>query len=160
LGEVNAVIPNTPEAELMAERMNVQIATWSHFYWWETSPGAERFYRKLLDRGFNLVLFHEMSKCTWDSSLKVVTLPSAQSEMYAIAESEKQDWVKYLAQDDQPQQAMRKHIDPNVAFPFQDNFSVGTIHGTNVRPTNNPSPMSASEIAEIQNDEMPKTTSG
>ena len=34
-GEVDAVIPNTAEAELMAERMNVQIATWCHFYWKE-----------------------------------------------------------------------------------------------------------------------------
>ncbi len=31
-GEVDAIIPNTPEAELMAKRMNVQIAAWCHFY--------------------------------------------------------------------------------------------------------------------------------
>jgi hypothetical protein len=30
-GEVNAVIPNTAEAELMAERMNVQITAWCQF---------------------------------------------------------------------------------------------------------------------------------
>ena len=29
-------------------------------------------------------------------------------------------------------QSTRAHIDPNVAFPFQDDFSVGTIHGANV----------------------------
>jgi hypothetical protein len=28
--EVDAVIPNTPEGELMVERMNVQIAAWCH----------------------------------------------------------------------------------------------------------------------------------
>jgi len=43
-GEVDAVIPNTPEAELMAEQMNVQIAAWCHFYWKSTNPGGERFY--------------------------------------------------------------------------------------------------------------------
>jgi hypothetical protein len=32
LGEVDAVIPNTPEAELMAKQMNVQITAWCHFY--------------------------------------------------------------------------------------------------------------------------------
>ncbi len=32
MGEVEAVIPNTPEAELMAKRMNVQIAVWCFFY--------------------------------------------------------------------------------------------------------------------------------
>ncbi len=43
-GEVDAVIPNTPEAKLMAKRMNVQIAAWCHFYWKSTNPGGEQFY--------------------------------------------------------------------------------------------------------------------
>jgi hypothetical protein len=43
-GEVEAVIPNTPEAKLMAERMNVQIVAWCHFYWKSTNPVGERFY--------------------------------------------------------------------------------------------------------------------
>ncbi len=66
LGEVDAVIPNTPEAKLMAEKMNVQIAAWFHFYWKSTNPGGERFYRKLLDQAFNQVMLHEISKCKWD----------------------------------------------------------------------------------------------
>jgi hypothetical protein len=32
-GKVDAVIPNTLNAESMAERMNFQIAAWCHFYW-------------------------------------------------------------------------------------------------------------------------------
>ncbi len=60
-GEVDAVIPNTPEAETMAKRMNVQIAAWCHFYWKDTNPGAEQFYHKLLDRAFNQVLHHKIS---------------------------------------------------------------------------------------------------
>jgi hypothetical protein len=39
-GEVDAVIPSTAKAELMAERMNVQIAAWCHFYWKESNPWA------------------------------------------------------------------------------------------------------------------------
>ena len=31
-GEVNAVISNTPDAELLVEKMSVQIATWCHFF--------------------------------------------------------------------------------------------------------------------------------
>jgi hypothetical protein len=49
LGEVDAVIPNTPEAKLMAKWMNVPIAAWCHFYWKSTNPGGERFYQKLSD---------------------------------------------------------------------------------------------------------------
>ncbi len=42
-GEMDTIIPNTVKAELMAEKMNVQIAAWCHFYWKESDPGAERF---------------------------------------------------------------------------------------------------------------------
>ncbi len=60
----NAVILNTPEAENMAERINVQAATWCHFYWKDTNKGGERFFRKLSERAFNGHLIHEISECT------------------------------------------------------------------------------------------------
>ncbi len=41
---INAVIPNTPKAENMAERINVQVAAWCHFYWKDTNKGGERFF--------------------------------------------------------------------------------------------------------------------
>jgi hypothetical protein len=88
LREVDAVIPNTAEAELLAEQINIQIAAWCQFYWKESNPGAKRFYRKLSDRAFSQVLLHKIGKCTWDSRTKAVTSPSAQSEMSAIAEFE------------------------------------------------------------------------
>jgi hypothetical protein len=135
-GEVNAVIPNTPEAELMAENMNVQIAAWCHFYWKEINPGAKRFYRKLSDRAFSQVLLHEIMECSWDSSTKSVTSLRAQSEMSAIAEFKQLDWVKSLSQDNASSSNKKRHVDPNLAFPFQDDFSVGTIHGSNLAPTN------------------------
>jgi hypothetical protein len=59
-GEVDAVIANTAKAELIAERMNVQIVAWCHFYWEELNPGANRFYRKMLDRVFSQVLLHKI----------------------------------------------------------------------------------------------------
>ena len=90
-GEVNAVIPNTPKDELMAKRMNIQIAAWCFFYWKETNPGADRFFRKLSDRAFNQVLLHEIKECTWDPSLKAITSPRAQSKMAAIADFEQQE---------------------------------------------------------------------
>jgi hypothetical protein len=43
-GEVDAVIPITPEAELMAKWINVQVVAWCHYYWKATNPGRERFY--------------------------------------------------------------------------------------------------------------------
>jgi hypothetical protein len=43
----------------------------------------------------------------------------------------------------------KQHIDPNVAFPFQDDFSVGIIHGANANKAVTPS---AKEVVEIQDD--------
>ncbi len=154
-GEIDAVIPNMAEAELMAEQMNVQIAAWCHFYWKDTNLGAEKFYCKLSDRAFSQVLLHEIGDCTWDLALKAVTSPSAQSEMLAIAEFEQQDWVKLLTQDSGDQRPKRVHVNPNAAFPFQDNFSVGTIHGAKAKtPTQDTAASpAAAEIVEIQDND-------
>ncbi len=75
-GEVDTVIPNTPEAKLMAEKLNVQIAAWCHFYWKSTNPGGKRFYQKLSDRAFSQVMLHKIRECKWDEKTKTVTLPT------------------------------------------------------------------------------------
>jgi hypothetical protein len=152
--EVDAIIPNTAKAELMAEKMSIQIAAWCHIYLKESNPGGKRFYQKLSDRAFGQVLLHEIGDCTWDSSLKAVTSPSAQSEMLAIAEFKQQDWVKLLSQDSETQKPTKVQVNRNVAFPFQDDFSVGTIHGANAKaatPSAEATPI-ATEVVVIQDD--------
>ena len=72
-GEVDAVIPNTAEAESMAERINVQVAALCHYYWRETNKGGERFFKKLEERAFNTHLNHEVSECVWDAAAQAVT---------------------------------------------------------------------------------------
>jgi hypothetical protein len=90
-GKVDAIIPNTPEAELMAEKLNVQITAWCHFYWEPTNPGGEKFYKKLSERAFDQVLIHEISNYKWDAELILVSSPNAQPELSAIMEFENQD---------------------------------------------------------------------
>jgi hypothetical protein len=46
----------------------------------------------------------------------------------------------------------KKYVDPNVAFQFQDNFSVGTIHGANFTPANSMTAPAASETMDIADD--------
>ena len=112
------------------------------------NPGAEKFYRKLSDRAFNQVLCHKISTCTWNSATKVITSPRAQTEMATIAEFEQQDWVQQLTGGGKATNgAAKQHVDPNVAFLFNDDFSVRTIHGANA--TKQPTP-TASEVVEIQ----------
>ncbi len=148
-GEVDAVIPNTPGAKTMAEKMKVQIATWCHFHWKDTNPGAEKFYCKLSDRAFNQVLHHKISLCTWDAGTKVVTSPRAMTEMAAIAEFEQQDWVQQLTGGGSTSNVpARQHVDPNVAFPFEDDFPIGTILGANTNAKQ--SFLTANEAVEIQ----------
>jgi hypothetical protein len=44
------------------------------------------------------------------------------------------------------QNTTRQHVDPNVVFPFQDDFSVGTIHGANTKTVT----PNVNEVVEIQ----------
>jgi hypothetical protein len=48
-----------------------------------------------------------------------------------VAEFESQDWVQDILQATSNPTKEKTFVDPNVAFPFQDDFSVGTIHGAN-----------------------------
>jgi hypothetical protein len=63
----------------------------------------------------------------------MVTSPNAQSNIVAKREFEKQDWIQDIlkANPAGQQDNEKTYVDPNIAFPFQDNFSVGTIHGAN-----------------------------
>ena len=52
----------------------------------------------------------------------------------AIADFERQDWVQDIVKAGaaSKKENAKGYANPNVAFPFEDNFSVGTIHGANV----------------------------
>jgi hypothetical protein len=114
-GEVDAVIRNTPKAEKMAERINVQAAAWCHFYWKDTNKGGERFFRKLSERAFNSHLIHKISECTWDAKEQVVTSPRSLSKMSAVYEFESLDWVKNIVQADHN---LKKACRPNGGIQF------------------------------------------
>jgi hypothetical protein len=149
--EANAVIPTTPEAELKAEKINQQVAAWCQNYWMESSPGGMAFYCKLANCAFSQVLLHEVHECSWDSANQTVTSPRGQSEAVDVAEFENQDWVKDILNGDSfgEKRSSKAYANPNVAFSFEDNFSTGTIHGTNtpqppvVPPANEAAPISS-----------------
>jgi hypothetical protein len=74
---------------------------------------------------------HKVGKCTWDLATQTVTSPHAQSEMAAVVEFENQDWVRDILQTTSTCNKGKTYANLNVAFPFQDDFLVGTIHGAN-----------------------------
>ncbi len=68
--------------------------------------------------------------------------------MAAIEEFKQQDWVQLLTGGDtKTNEATKRHVDPNAAFPFEDDFSVGTIHGANATAKHS-SPM-VNKVVEI-----------
>jgi hypothetical protein len=150
-GEVDAVILNTPKAENMAERISVQVAAWCHYYWRDTNKGGERFFKKLAERAFNAHLIHEISKCVWDAKGQVVTLPKSVSEMSAVYKFESLDWVKNIVQTNH--NLKKKHVDPTAAFNFEEDFSVGTIHGKNDGVQAQTISKDASEVIEVNDDD-------
>jgi hypothetical protein len=81
--------------------------------------------------------------------MKVVTSPRVQTEMAAIAEFEQQDWVQQLTGGDKQNIGAKQHVNPNVAFPFDDDFLVGTIHRANAAKQPTPD---ARAVVEIQDD--------
>jgi hypothetical protein len=135
--------------------MNTNIAAWCQFYWNHINPGAEKIYRKLSERVFSQVLCHEISACTWDPTLKIVTSPRGKSEMALLTEFEQLDWVKMLTQSG-TSLANKQDVqnDCNVAFNFQDDFLVGTTHGNNTKSTLKETTAAASvtDVVEIQDD--------
>ena len=69
--------------------------------------------------------------------------------MAAIEELEQQDWVQQLTGGGSKTNGRAKqHVNPNAAFPFDDDFSVGNIHWVNATK---PPTTEANEVVEINN---------
>ena len=130
-GDVEGVIPNTAEAETKAEMIKRNVAAFCTFLWKDEGlPDA--FVKKLVERGMDARRVHAIGLCTWDKKNQVLTTPDDQSDAEAIREFENQDWVKALVQANNSTAThvtKKQYVDPNAAFPFSDDFSVGTIHG-------------------------------
>ncbi len=153
-GEVNVVIPNMAKAELMAERMNVQIAAWCHFYWKDLNPGAKRFYQKLSDRAFSQVLLHKNRRLHLGFQLEGCHLSKLPNRDVSHRRDQATRLSETFVAGQQREAANKGAVDLNVAFPFQDDFSVGTIHGTNVQASTPgiAAAPTATEVVEIQDD--------
>ncbi len=96
-------------------------------------------------KAFCQVLLHEVNDCSWDLATQTVTSPHAQSEMAVVADFENQDWVRDIIQATSNPSKEKANVDPNIAFPFEDDFLVGTIHDTNTRTKKSNTKQAASD---------------
>ena len=74
LASVDAVIPNTPEAETMVLMMKRNIGAFLHFYF--EGKMDERFKTDLLKASIDPSLLHEIEHCTWDPLTNVLLTPN------------------------------------------------------------------------------------
>lgn len=115
-GDVNWVIPNTPDAEMMFECMSVHIAAYRANIWVD-GGFADSFTKKLLERGLNAGMVHEIAKCTWDKEERIIKLPTAKLENDTFAEFEQQDWVNELMGITKNNASKKKkYINPQAVF--------------------------------------------
>ena len=76
-----------------------------------------------------------------------VTLPTLQSELSAVIEFKNKIGSRTLHK---PTPTLpKKNVDPPPAFPFQYDFSVGTIHGTNMKPPSKEQGKEEAKVIEI-----------
>jgi hypothetical protein len=94
----------------------------------------------------------EIRECEWDEKTRTVTLPTSRSELSKVVEFKNHNWVKILAQADNSAPT-KKYVDPNAAFPSQDKFSVGTIHGANMTSPLNDQGTEMGTVVEIVNND-------
>ncbi len=71
--------------------------------------------------------------------------------MSAVYEFESLDWVQNIVQTNS--QSKKKHVDPTAAFNFEDDFSVGTIHGRNDAVPTRKVGANAAEAIEVVDDD-------
>ncbi len=70
----------------------------------------------------------------------------------AVIKFESQDWVKNFAQAN-ANPPKKQFADPNAAFLFQDNFSMGTINGTNLKPPSKDQGAKKAKVIKIANND-------
>ena len=72
--------------------------------------------------------------------------------MSALYEFESLDWVQNIVQTDS--HSKKKHVDPMAAFNFEEEFSVGTIHGrSDACAARDKDGMNATAVIEVVDDD-------
>ena len=130
MGDVEAVVPNMPEAETMVEMINKNVVAYlTHYLMDENMPTA--FVTDLLKASCDPSLFHNLSKCKWDKGKKILTTPEDE-ERAKEAAMQNAAWYKndFGAFMDSPQKKKGKgnnQVDPEHIYDLDGTHSVKTI---------------------------------
>jgi len=134
MGRVQAVIPNTPEAEQMILMMNKNFPAYiGHALNDRGLP--DDFIMDLLNRSCEQTLLSEMSTCTWNSDTGVLTTQRESDENNSLEELEKASWFKDAFADlglDADGSKKKLAPPPEALFNIDEDRSIKTIHNRNM----------------------------
>jgi hypothetical protein len=133
-GRVQAVIPNTPEAEKMILMMNKNFPAYIGNSLSEQGL-PEDFLLALLKKSCCPSMFSEMSTCTWDSDTGVLTTQREASEKADTKKLVEAPWFKDAFEDlalDAGEARKPLAPPPESLFNLDEDRSVKTIHDRNM----------------------------
>jgi hypothetical protein len=136
MGRVQAVIPNSPEAEQMILMMNKNFPAYvGNILRDQGLP--EPFLIELFRRSCCPTMLAEMGSCTWDPDSGILTTPREVEENKNLAELEKAAWYKDAFKDIGAAKKGGLKPPPESLFNLDEDRSVNTIH---LRNKNRPAP--------------------
>ncbi len=98
MGKVQAVVPNTPEAEQMIFMMNKNFPAYVGYVLRDQAlPNS--FLIELFRRSCCPTMIAEMDSCTWDPDTGTLTIAREANEKKNLAELEKAAWYKDAFKD-------------------------------------------------------------
>ena len=130
MGRVQAVIPNTPEAEQMILMMNRNFP--AYVYHVLADQGLPKdFLMELFTRLCCPTLIAEMESCTWDPDTGTLTTPREATENKSLAELEQAPWFKDAFADIGRSSKAGPKPPPESMFNLDEDRSIKTIHHRN-----------------------------
>jgi hypothetical protein len=130
MGDVEAVVPNMPEAETMVEMINKNVVAYlTHYLKDEGMPA--NFVTNLLKASCDPSLFHNLAKCKWNKEKKMLTTPEDE-ERAKEAAMQNAAWYKndFGAFMDSPQKKKgggNNQVDPEHIYDLDGTHSVKSI---------------------------------
>lgn len=134
MGRVQAVIPNTPEAEQMILMMNKNLPAYVGFAL-EDQDFPKEFVMELLKRSCDQSLLAEMTTCSWDGETGILTTQRETRENNKLEELEKAAWFKDAFADlnlSKANNPKKLAPPPEALFNLDEERSVQTIHNRNL----------------------------
>jgi hypothetical protein len=127
IGRVQAVIPNTPEAEQMILMMNKNFPAYmGHVLRDQGLP--DYFLIELFNRSCCPTMISEMGSCTWDSDSGILTTLQESAENQNLAKLEKAAWYKDAFKDLGTAKQGCLKPPPESLFNLNEDRSIKTIH--------------------------------